>query len=793
MPSLHGVKNHCQHQSESEKKRQKKNADSINRRNADSRLVLNTLNRRPFQSFRLQTDHHPADTSSDSRDGLLEGAEQNTEDDGVNFVDEAFYPQNHADANHRGYEDDDDESMEGWDSIPRTIRGNPTRRSQPLDSILSQEVRTANQSNIANSLQHQWDLIMLRIFAVYLWLKSQTKNWTTDNSFVSFVPTLCSCPQDAQKTSQWIDCVDIVVIVVYRELLERNEALVKAALGLEGQRSLANDCCPACFGPSSATGNQSNPKVNHRLVVCLNGNFQHRHHKAASRNYTPLKTPDLFVQPSNLDNMKRYIAELEVIHKVSRSKKTPDKCADSHKAADDTRNETTWKGCDDTGLMGLCCRHDGVIYLANIFETGENRALPLSILKRLLQNIDPNRPVGVLYDIGCSLDKFIEKDRSRLFFGTAVFHTFVHDWPCQLSYNPRYNDGWGLSDGEAMERLWSSLSPQVSPLRYATRNNRLGALAHRCKFRNKEGILGLAAWLRQKFLNALRKRDAAKKELKEIFHTLNPYEEGHINYSKDFLQAQWEKQTQCESQRAEDDELRMKQLAEFFRNEEVLDKTKCVEDWHDIVTIFENHKVKQQELAVLLGRDYQELLGATVDKEKMLALLWEAKSQLFSQAVQLQGERHPIMGSQTVGTKIQQRILKAITRRKSPVDKAIKEFNKRRSTYLAAYEPTRLKLPENKELGYKAFLKMDLNDPFWNDGFFFHSRHPWAVDYTVRSGIMAMLMMDRVQEEVQILSQELDRAISWAHEHWIALKHVIHQLGKFLICCVSWVFECSCS
>ncbi|KAH9468554.1 hypothetical protein Pst134EA_009092 [Puccinia striiformis f. sp. tritici] len=806
MPSLHGVKNHRQHQS----------------------LVLNTLNRRPFQSFRLQTDHHPADTSSDSRDGLLEGAEQNTEDDGVNFVDEAFYPQNHADANHRGYEDDDDESMEGWDSIPWTIRGNPTRRSQPLDSILSQEVRTANQSNIANSLQHQWDLIMPRLFAVYLWLKSQTKNWTTDNSFVSFVPTFCSCPRDAQKTSQWIDCVDIVgqerrqflfckcmpraihllangflcssptqpttgfsmrlmhhhnyawqlcnvrnlpfsevqrrfgeersfilwdkkgvsgrelrnclssVIVVYRELLERNKALVKAALGLEGQRSLANDCCPACFGPSSATGDQSNPKVNHRLV------------------------------PSDLDNMKRHIAELEVIHKVSRSKKTPDKCADSHKAADDTRNETTWKGCDDTGLMGSCCRHNGVIYLANIVETGENRALPLSILKRLLQNIDPNRPVGVLYDIGCSLDKFIEKDRSRLFFGTAVFHAFVHDWPCQLSYNPRYNDGWGLSDGDAMERLWSSLSPQVSPLRYATRNNRLGALAHRCKFRNKEGILGLAAWLRQKFLNALRKRDAAKKELKEIFHTLKPYEEGHINYSKDFLRAQWEKQTRCESQRAEDDELRMKQLAEFFRNEEVLDKTKkdifgvrhrlprCVEDWHDIVTIFENHEVKQQELAVLLGRDYQELLGATVDKEKMLALLWEAKSQLFSQAVQLQGERHPIMGSQTVGTRIQQRILKAITRRKSPVDKAIKEFNKRRSTYLAAYEPTRLKLPENKELGYKAFLKMDLNDPFWNDGFFFHSRDPWAVDSTVRSGIMAMLMMDRVQEEVQILSQELD-------------------------------------
>jgi hypothetical protein len=40
------------------------------------------------------------------------------------------------------------------------------------------------------------------------------------------------------------------------------------------------------------------------------------------------------------------------------------------------------------------------------------------------------------------------------------------------------------------------------------------------------------------------------------------------------LRAQWVKQAECESQRAEDNELRMKQLAEFFRNEEVLKKAK---------------------------------------------------------------------------------------------------------------------------------------------------------------------------------------------------------------------------
>jgi hypothetical protein len=47
--------------------------------------------------------------------------------------------------------------------------------------------------------------------------------------------------------------------------------------------------------------------------------------------------------------------------------------------------------------MGSCCRHDLVIYMANIHATGENRALPLTILKRLMVNIDPERPVGIFW------------------------------------------------------------------------------------------------------------------------------------------------------------------------------------------------------------------------------------------------------------------------------------------------------------------------------------------------------------------------------------------------------------
>jgi hypothetical protein len=66
--------------------------------------------------------------------------------------------------------------------------------------------------------------------------------------------------------------------------------------------------------------------------------------------------------------------------------------------------------------MGSCCRHDSVIYLRNIFESGENRALALSILERILDNINHLRPIGFLYDMRCSLDKFIKLVHHSFFF-----------------------------------------------------------------------------------------------------------------------------------------------------------------------------------------------------------------------------------------------------------------------------------------------------------------------------------------------------------------------------------------
>ncbi|KNE88112.1 hypothetical protein PSTG_18493 [Puccinia striiformis f. sp. tritici PST-78] len=79
------------------------------------------------------------------------------------------------------------------------------------------------------------------------------------------------------------------------------------------------------------------------------------------------------------------------------------------------------------------------------------------MINELLTQCEADRPIGILYDIGCSLDKYmgarelLAEHRPRLSFGTSVFHAYVHNWVCQLQYHPRLNDGWGLSDGEVLD------------------------------------------------------------------------------------------------------------------------------------------------------------------------------------------------------------------------------------------------------------------------------------------------------------------------------------------------------
>ncbi|KAA1122378.1 hypothetical protein PGTUg99_037214 [Puccinia graminis f. sp. tritici] len=494
-------------------------------------------------------------------------------------------------------------------------------------------------------------------------------------------------------------------VLVYRELLKMNSELIRSCLRLNETQKLASEVCPACFGPTKKTGSHRIPSVSNRLIVALDGNFQHRHQKLAGRNHIPLVTPEIFVQPSDLDDMKTYISNQERLNKV-----------------------------------------------------------------RKKRDIFPD-------------------SRNRLNLGTSVFHAYVHEWGCQVKYNPRYQPGWGLSDGESLERLWSSLSPQVSPLRYATRNNRLAALAHRCKYRNQQSISKLAAWLRRKFDQALLRRDTEMIVINELLQIHNPHSDGNERYTVGFFRSQWSDQVRVALENKENEDESKEKLAQFLRNENILQSYRnCIlsgrlpESWIEVdemITVILDKEKAQQELAASLGKDYEDLRGTCQSELSLLTQLWKAKSDLYAQAVEVRAEQQPLENAQsgnTVGTRMKERIFAAIKRRKGPVVKAINNFNMRRKEYLQKTDPRRLLLPENQDLTFDSFLTIDLDDPLWIDDHFYYARAPWALDPQVRRGIKSVLFLDRVEEEIELLTQELDRSITWAYEYRKSLLDTISEL-----------------
>ncbi|KAH9807979.1 hypothetical protein DFH28DRAFT_1088460 [Melampsora americana] len=266
-------------------------------------------------------------------------------------------------------------------------------------------------------------------------------------------------------------------IDAYRAILLQIRTLEHQKLGLSELGILAANC-PKCFGPPVGVTRPEEPD----LVICIDGNFQHRRHAAASVEIPGAQPPrpDVFLDPVAVEQMARKINWIKP--------KDGFECTEAHTTANDARGKSYFQSMDESGLMGMACRHDHVLRYINLIQSGEKVHYPLALVEWLLEVLEKNREhsnkVGILYDIGCNLDKSIksrdlfreERAANRLKIGTALFHSYAHNWGCQLQYNPRLLSGWAKSNGEGLERVWFKIAKLIKPNRYATKQRRVVSL-----------------------------------------------------------------------------------------------------------------------------------------------------------------------------------------------------------------------------------------------------------------------------------------------------------------------------
>ncbi|KAH9809097.1 hypothetical protein DFH28DRAFT_1086914 [Melampsora americana] len=187
----------------------------------------------------------------------------------------------------------------------------------------------------------------------------------------------------------------------FREMLSLQEQMTTQALRLSPEDILASTC-PPCFGPEVPGKRPSEPNA----VVCLDGNFQHRRHQAASAMWRGESgvVPTLFLSPEEVKHW-----EIQMAKPQADAAKVIHPCSAQHTAADDVRGGHSFRSYDETGLMGMGCRHDHILKFINIIKSGEKGHFAVAMLGWLLKQSEHDRKYAVLYDIGCNMEKGIIK------------------------------------------------------------------------------------------------------------------------------------------------------------------------------------------------------------------------------------------------------------------------------------------------------------------------------------------------------------------------------------------------
>ncbi|PLW37548.1 hypothetical protein PCASD_10249 [Puccinia coronata f. sp. avenae] len=620
-------------------------------------------------------------------------------------------------------------------------------------------------------------------FHHFLWETAVLLTYSFVKALSTFLDSRCKLPLYARGSRHKKRNLRVPFshsVELYSRVLQLSNSIHTQGLSLSTTDQWASKC-PRCFGPreGEVKVDESEPDI----IMALDGNFQQRHYAYASKDNPPeSKYPHAFIPPS------RIVADAVTFAATDSAAEGIDPpCADSHKAANDIRGETTWEKCDDNGLFGSACRHDIPLLFVNIHKTGEKLYYPISILNHVL-SVFPQHKVGILYDLGCQLETHVRKrglltERvGDLMFGTSVFHAYAHEWSCQVKYNPRLNWWWGLSDGECLERLWAFLSPLISTLRVSTRLHRLTAIQARSDYYTNQLNESAAVWLSQKLKHAKVVHRVSREALEEL-HAIRDPNTGRQLYTNDFFEQQWrdERNYHVNSSTDERQEVELGRLLSLEIELEQAWATvpmtpEQVVNWANTVDRVQTNLAAQRARVATNG----VVDNLPPEQKDKLRILWYLKTELRRAFLSLVEEKQPLLRvcrageSSTLGTRGQQRVLDALRKRANKLKTVLEAYNTQ-ATEFAASNPNR---PAPPTITHTNLLRLQADDTFWNDGLFTNANKPWAIDPHTQDGIRRLASHQRSAEEIRRLGWEARRLMRWAthyHTQHVALLAALND------------------
>jgi hypothetical protein len=141
------------------------------------------------------------------------------------------------------------------------------------------------------------------------------------------------------------------------------------------------------------------------------------------------------------------------------------------------------KACDITGIVAIACARHGCFVpnsIADLHKGEQQKNVDWALLQALKRsNMDPRQGAMLIYDIACQYfvhlaDRIghLLPDGLQLDRAIGLFHVHGHKDECFFRFATSFIPHSGVTVGEILETLWSSLNSITPTVRTATLANR---------------------------------------------------------------------------------------------------------------------------------------------------------------------------------------------------------------------------------------------------------------------------------------------------------------------------------
>ncbi|KIJ43790.1 hypothetical protein M422DRAFT_169299, partial [Sphaerobolus stellatus SS14] len=581
-------------------------------------------------------------------------------------------------------------------------------------------------------------------------------------------------------------------------------------------------CCPACFGGNHRPALKLSPSD---VLVCLDANFAQSCLESSSHD-PPFSHPQTyFLSIEEVSEMEQYVeaARTTKSKRTLKGKGTNPKPEGQGRVSDDileecmksfiaAREEVSKASLIyiDTGLVALLCRHDRVLWIANMTTPGEKQFYAFALLKKLMDNLPADWTVGLLYDIACQIERSMRKHSilheylSRLTFAVSVFHAFGHQWPCQLNYHPQKCIGFGRTDGEGCERFWSTLKHLIPSLRVSGHFRRIWTLDLQAHHNSLDGMRNLALIIARKRSKAVK----VAQEVEEELETIGLDDKSIVTEwcaQVEFQTAKLPRQSRSAGDKAIDHILELRhqvaewksKLATLIRNQKDLQaaggmpRANIIEDDVQVAQEALTASTKrliaaEKQLNIPARKKLEKLKGNQFLRHQMNARALKTRIRAKLMAHNFERSRRDALVKQHVMTEKDHAKTKSLLNRtKGTTYSLIRQYNElvdeMQNLRAKGVVPQASRIPFKLE--GKAFFKLDVDNPVWYDEAEFDGDEGevpplWLSDNNMRAAITAYLARQRSREEEERIIHEIKSIRVWIQEEKRVIKNALSHANS---------------